>query len=91
MTASELLEKLQEVIRDHGEDTEVRIASQPQWAFENSISGAYTNHDCLEVWQYSKEPDAKDIEADDLTPVFYIYEGHQIGYLPTPAHEGWNI
>lgn len=91
MLATELLEKLEEVIRDHGDEVEVRIASQPQWAFEHHIAGAHTNHDCLEVWQYSKEPDAQNIEADDLTPILYIFEGSQINYLPSPVHEGWNI
>ena len=37
MTVGQLLEALQDIAEEHGEDVEVRLAHQPQWAFEYSI------------------------------------------------------
>jgi hypothetical protein len=33
----ELLEVLQELVDEHGPETEIRLAHQPQWAFEYSL------------------------------------------------------
>lgn len=67
MRISELIEEL-EAIQDAypDRDPEVRLATQPQWAFEYSIHSI----SCLE-----------DPEVEDA-PVVYLSEGVQLGYLP---------
>lgn len=67
MRISELIEEL-EAIQDAypDRDPEVRLAIQPQWAFEHSIHSI----SCLE-----------DPEGEDA-PVVYLSEGVQLGYLP---------
>ena len=67
MRISELIEEL-EAIQDAypDKDPEVRLAIQPQWAFEYSIHSI----SCLE-----------DLEGEDA-PVVYLSEGVQLGYLP---------
>ena len=56
-------------------DAEVRFASQPAWPFEYAIDP--TNA-------------AVEVELDD-TPVAYLGEGAQLGYLPEPVRHqlGW--
>ena len=38
MNINDLIENLEQLREEHGDDIELRYASQPQWAFENSIS-----------------------------------------------------
>lgn len=38
MTVGQLLEALQDIADEHGEDVEVRLAHQPHWPFEYSIA-----------------------------------------------------
>jgi hypothetical protein len=56
-------------------DAEVRLASQPAWPFEYAIDPTHT---------------ALEVELDG-TPVVYLGEGAQLGYLPEPVcHQlGW--
>ncbi len=67
MRISELIEEL-EAIQDAypDRDPEVRLAIQPQWAFEYSIHSI----SCLEG-----------LKGEDA-PVVYLSEGSQLGYLP---------
>lgn len=72
MRISELIEELeaiQEAFPD--EDPEVRLAMQPQWAFEYSIHSI----SCLEG-----------LKGEDA-PVVYFSEGVQLGYLPRAAQD----
>ena len=72
MRISELIAEL-EAIQDAypDSDPEVRLAIQPQWAFEYSIHSI----SCLE-----------DPEGEDA-PVVYLSEGVQLGYLPRAAQD----
>ena len=72
MRISELIEEL-EAIQDAypDSDPEVRLAIQPQWAFEYSVHSI----SCLE------DPEGKD------APVVYLSEGVQLGYLPRAAQD----
>jgi hypothetical protein len=56
-------------------DAEVRLASQPAWPFEYAIDQSNV---------------AVEVELDD-TPVVYLDEGAQLGYLPEPVRHqlGW--
>lgn len=66
MRIQDLIEQLQDLANEHGEDIEVRLAHQPQWAFEFSIG---------EVAVVEAE------DSEDEGAVVYIGEGEQLGYL----------
>lgn len=82
MTISDLISELEYLAEVMGDETEVRIASQPSWPFEYSIAGIT-----------SVEPnDVEDGDNGDVSePVVYLVEGNQIGYLPSAAKDliGW--
>lgn len=86
MTIGDLIEQLQELAETHGDDTEVRLAIQPRWAFEHSIGSVVCNVDAE-----SDEDDDEDEEEAGREPVVYIGEGTQLGYLPGDAQRalGW--
>ena len=72
MRLSELIAELEAIQDDYpDEDPEVRLATQPQWAFEYSIHSI----SCLEG-----------LEGEDA-PVVYLSEGVQLGYLPRAAQD----
>ena len=81
MTVGELKRELEylESQDEVNDNTEIRIAHQPQWAFEYSIGP-----DVAVV-------SAKDEYSEESRPVVYLTEGYQIGYLPEKAAEaiGW--
>ena len=70
--------ELIEILSEYGPDTEVRIATQPTWPFEHEIAGTDDN----------QHP----TEAEQATPIVYLLEGRQIGYLPEGIgnSQGWN-
>jgi hypothetical protein len=77
MTIGELRDELDYLIEDEqvSKNTELRLAHQPQWAFEYSLSSGVSVVD----------------DIDHGAAVAYITEGHQIGYLPQAAADavGW--
>ena len=74
MRLSELLETLQMIADDYpDEDPEVRLAMQPRWAFEYSI--------------HSVAPVLFEGDRGEETPVVYLSEGVQLGYLPGAAKD----
>lgn len=74
MRVSELLELLQSIADEYpDEDPEVRLAMQPQWAFEYSI--------------HSVTPVSLEDPEGEGAPVVYLSEGVQLGYLPGAAQE----
>jgi hypothetical protein len=77
MTVAELIE----VLEGYNPDSEVRLASQPKWPFEYSVSNVV-----------SAMSDENDGDHDpDVLAVVYIAEGTQIDYLNGDAIEllGW--
>lgn len=71
MTVGELKQHLYELSEagQINEDTEIRLAQQPQWAFEYATGfGIATSNPEREMGMASK--------------ALYLEEGHQIGYLP---------
>jgi hypothetical protein len=72
ITVEELMDRLSEM----PPEAEVRIAEQPQWAFEYSIES------------FNPVVVARD---GDNNEVVYIGEGSQLGYLPGSVAEelGW--
>jgi hypothetical protein len=60
---------LLQALEAYGPDAEVRIAQQPAWTFEDAIDPTNT---------------AVEVELDG-TPVAYLGQGAQLGYLPEPV------
>ena len=75
MNINELIETLQDVRDNHGDDIDVRIASQPRWPFE------------LEIGEIQDEP----IIIDGSKKVLYLPERRQIGYLPDEARDIFSL
>ena len=73
MTLNELIERLEEYRDQLGEDTEVRLMTQQNWPFENTITG-------LAPGAEINESDDDDEEDVDEEAVVYIVEGTQLGY-----------
>ncbi len=78
MTVRELIEELEEMAGEFGDDCEVRIAHQPSWPFEYGIG------------EIVADVSADEEEAPG-SAVIYIGEKDQIGYLPGSASRllGW--
>jgi len=73
MTVGELITILETL----DEDAEVRIASQPSWPFEYSVSGVTTKSRCAN--DYEEPEDIRDIE-ESPDDVVFIVEGQQLCY-----------
>ena len=74
LTVRQLIDELE----DCDPEAEVRLATQPSWPFEWSLS--------------SREPGpAVQVDLEDQ-PVVYLVEGEQLGYLPGSIAEelGWS-
>ena len=80
MTLNELIERLEEYRDLHGEDCEVRLMTQQNWPFENSITGLVSGAEINE----SDEDDDACVEDD---AVVYIVEGTQLKYGSKRAWE----
>lgn len=101
MNIRELIDELEQIAEEHGDDTEVRYASQPAWPFEYSIARVISTDDDPEGdWGDGGGPRRADDEDDDegdgeTTPkgavIAYLSEGTQLGYLPTAVKNqlGW--
>tara|TARA_R100001244_G_scaffold108650_1_gene80390 strand:+ start:220 stop:471 length:252 start_codon:yes stop_codon:yes gene_type:complete len=83
MKAKELIEELEWAIEQNGGDVEVRLASQPKWAFEKSLRSAIT---------VETKDGAHPLPERDREKIVYLEEGSQIGYLPAKVSEelGWS-
>ena len=80
MTLNELIERLEEYRDLHGEDCEVRLMTQQNWPFENTITGLVSGQEINDT----DDDDDDDVETD---AVVYIVEGQQIGYGSKRAWE----
>ena len=103
MTVQELIETLEDIKEQVGENAQVLYASQPAWPFENSIYGVHAltketrKEMAIEAMREEgmDEDDIKEnLDEDELEQeedVVYLEEGSQIGYLPGEAKEliGW--
>ena len=82
MTIDELIERLEDYRDEIGGDAEVRLMTQSNWPFENTIFGLASGE------EISADPnegdDDEDVEADQ---VLYICEGEQLGYGSKRAWE----
>ena len=88
MTIDELIARLEDYRDEIGGDAQVRLMTQQNWPFENSIyglaSGAEIN-DYDEDDQDGDDDDDSDDAAEDS--VLFIVEGQQLGYGTKRAWE----
>jgi hypothetical protein len=80
MTIDELIARLEEYRDEIGGDAEVRLMTQQNWPFENSIYGLASG---AEINDYQDDEDGDDDDdSDDVSEdsVLFIVEGQQLGY-----------
>jgi hypothetical protein len=82
-TIRELIDELEDLAEEHGDQMVVRLAQQPRWAFEYSVG------DVAVVTPTRKGAARATIEG---APICYIGEGRQLGYLSGAASValGWS-
>lgn len=82
MTLDELISRLEEYREDLGGETEVRLMTQQNWPFENSITGLCSGQEINDACD--DEEDDEDVEAEK---VVYVVEGQQLCYGSKRAWE----
>ena len=65
MNISELIEQLQDIASEHGDNIEVRLAQQPQWAFEYSMGQPVV----VDLSDGDKDEAREMLRNDDLSDV----------------------
>jgi hypothetical protein len=76
MTLHELIERLEDYRDEIGGDAEVRMMTQQNWPFENSICGLASGQE-INASDEDDSDDDGDVEDDQ---VLYIVQGQQLGY-----------
>lgn len=82
MTVDEMIECLESYRDEIGGDAEVRLMTQQNWPFENSIHGLASG---AEINESDDDDDEDDVAAD---AVVYIVEGAQLGY---GSKRAWDV
>jgi len=77
MTIDELIARLEDYRDEIGGDAEVRLMTQQNWPFENSIYGLASGAE-INDYQEDEDGDEDDDAAEDA--VLFIVEGQQLGY-----------
>ncbi|MFO0915309.1 MAG: hypothetical protein U0795_20270 [Pirellulales bacterium] len=85
MTIDQLIERLQEYREVFGGDTAVRLMTQQNWPFENSIEGLVSGEEINEATDDDDSNDDEDVDDDN---VVYICEGQQLGY---GSQRAWDL
>jgi hypothetical protein len=80
MTIDQLIERLEEYRDTLGGDAEVRLMTQQNWPFENTVTGLASGE------EINQADDEDDDDVDDDV-VVYIVEGQQLGYGSKRAWE----
>ena len=73
MTIDDLIERLEDYRDELGGDAEVRLMTQQNWPFENTVAGLASGQ------EINERDDGDDEDVDDDRVVF-IVEGQQLGY-----------
>ena len=82
MTLDELIERLTEYRDTLGGEAEVRLMTQQNWPFENTIAGLVSQEEIHD----STDRDGE--ECDEATEaIVYLCEGSQLGYGSKQAWE----
>ena len=78
MTLNELIERLEDYRTEFGNgDIEVRLMTQQNWPFENTIYGLASG---IEINDESDDEDPNDDGDVEEDAILYIVEGSQLGY-----------
>jgi hypothetical protein len=75
MTIDELIARLEDYRDEIGGEAEVRLITQQNWPFENTICGLASG---AEINDFDEDEEDGNDATDDS--VLYIVEGQQIGY-----------
>jgi len=103
MKITELIDILEDLKHEVGDDAEVRFASQPTYPFEYSIREVhalskyqrlYMAQDAMREEGMTEEEIEENLDRESIENsenVVYLEEGCQIGYLPGEAKDyiGW--
>ena len=84
MTIDQLIERLEEYRDLIGGDAHVRLMTQQNWLFENSITGVCSGEEINDAADEDDPDDDGDVDDD---AVLYIVEGQQLGYGTKRAWE----
>lgn len=82
MTLDDLIERLNEYRETLGGEAEVRLMTQQNWPFENTIAGLVS----LEEIHDSKDRTSEDRD-EEIEAIVYLCEGTQLGYGMKQAWE----
>ena len=85
MTIDELIARLEDYRDEIGGDAEVRLMTQQNWPFENSIYGLASGAEINDYDQDDEDGGDDDDAAEDA--VLFIVEGQQLGYGTKRAWE----
>lgn len=83
MTINEMIERLEGYRDELGGDAEVRLMTQSNWPFENTIFGLASGEEINDAADDDTNDDG-DVEAEAIV---YICEGRQLGYGTKRAWE----
>jgi hypothetical protein len=78
MTIDELIARLEDYRDEIGGDAQVRLMTQQNWPFENSIYGLASGAEINDYDEDDQDGDDDDDAAEDA--VLFIVEGQQLGY-----------
>jgi hypothetical protein len=78
MTIDELIARLEDYRDEIGGDAEVRLMTQQNWPFENTICGLASGTEINDFDEDDEDGDDDDDATEDS--VLYIVEGQQLGY-----------
>jgi hypothetical protein len=85
MTIDELIARLEDYRDEIGGDAEVRLMTQQNWPFENSIYGLASGAEINDYDEDDEDGGDDDDAAEDA--VLFIVEGQQLGYGTKRAWE----
>ena len=85
MTIDELIARLEDYRDEIGGDAQVRLMTQQNWPFENSIYGLASGAEINDYDQDDEDGGDDDDAAEDA--VLFIVEGQQLGYGTKRAWE----
>ena len=80
-TIRELIDMLEDIVNEVGDEAEVRLVTQPSWPFEHQLLGVTTG---AQINSSDEREDDDDVESDNIV---YLVEGTQLCYGSKRAWE----
>lgn len=87
ITIRDLIDQLESLAHEYGDETEVRLATQPSWPFEHAVGRV----EAVELCEDRESDEDEALDDETCSVVVYIGEGSQLGYLAGDAAQalGW--